>query len=618
MTRVGAAIACLLYRYSGQDDLVLGIRLPPLDGWLPVRCRVSAQRSFAAIAAELGERLAHARQHATQLRAVVAADGFNVALSWGEPSAGTHLPPPSCVELELAVSEHAQGLAGVARAALGTLGAPALRRLATHLACLLESAAQSPNQPIAQLQWMSVSERQRLLYTWNETEREIPAECSIPKLFAAQVARTPDQVAVICGDARLSYAELDRRSNQLARHLAELGLGRADRVVIALERSLELVVGIVAALKLGAVYVPIDPSHPRERNAFLLGDAQPRAVLAFARQLDALGPVCAPTLCLDRDWPEIARHSGSALVSDVAPFDPVVMFYTSGSTGQPKGALLHARGYMNLLHWFLRCTQMSSESRVLLMTPTTFDPSFKSIVGPLLGGAALVLAEATGFDPERLLLTIAEHQVTATFSTPTLLYSLVDWARARDFEQLASLRQLFFGGESTDPQRLRPWFESRHFHCTLYHNYGPCECCDVSTTFTPTPEQLQSYEALPLGRPLPNVRTYVLDGELEPVPVGVVGELYIGGIGVGLGYPNQPELTRSRFLPSHFVPGDVLYKTGDLARWVESGDLLFEGRIDTQIKIRGMRVELGEIEAALCAHVDVQDAVVAAWDQDGD
>jgi len=288
------------------------------------------------------------------------------------------------------------------------------------------------------------------------------------------------------------------------------------------------------------------------------------------------------------------------------------MIYTSGSTGKPKGTLLQAKGFLNAFDWFGKQCLITGPPKVLLMTPFSFDASFKIIITPLLIGGVLVLASADVYDAEKLLKTIKEQEVSQTFITPSLLYSLLDFAKSTNYAELSSLKAIFFGGEPTDVSKLRPWLNNPNCNCQLVHNYGPSECSDVTTGYKPTLEEINTLTELPIGRAIQNVRVYVVDKNLSLQPVGVAGELCIAGHALSRGYLNRAELTAEKFVPNPFATGERLYRTGDRVKWLPTGQLQFLGRIDNQVKIRGIRIEPGEIEAELNQHPGVFDSVVVA------
>ena len=487
-------------------------------------------------------------------------------------------------------------------------------RMVGHFRTLLAALVAEPERRIAELPMLTAPERRQVLVDCNQTAADFPAERCLHELFDAQADRTPDAVALVYGGESLTYRELDRRANQLARHLIGLGVGPGARVGICMERALELVVGILGTFKAGAAYVPLDPTHPRDRLAFLIEDMRAPVLLTLDRFAADIPSAGAQVLRLDADWPRIAAEDDSRPHTAVTPDDVVVVFYTSGSTGKPKGTLGHGRGYVNLLQYFVKSCRIDATSRAILMTPFTFDAAFKVIMAPLTVGGTLVLADDFKTDMQALIDCIARERATTTFINPSLLYALIEATRGENYRSLASLRALYFGGEPSDPRRFREWVASPNCTCTLIHEYGPAECSDAVTTGFPTRDELLEADALSIGGPIDNAKVYVLNDALEPQPLGVPGELYIGGLVVTWGYLERPGLTADRFVPSPYAAGERLYRTGDVVRRTAGGALYFVGRTDNQVKIRGIRIELGEIEVALKRHERVRQAIATARD----
>jgi amino acid adenylation domain-containing protein len=372
------------------------------------------------------------------------------------------------------------------------------------------------------------------------------------------------------------------------------------------------VVGILGILKAGAAYVPLDPGYPRERLAYILDDAQVRVLLTQERFGSSLREDANEVVCLDSDWQLISQESTANPMSGVVAKNLIAVIYTSGSTGKPKGSLLQVQGFLNAFDWFGKECLTTDKPRILLMTPFSFDASFKVIITPLLIGGVLVLASADAFDAGKLLKTIKKQAVTNTFITPSLLYSLLDFAKSTDYRDLSSLRAIFFGGEPTDVSRLRPWLNQKNCNCRMVHNYGPSECSDVTTVYRPNIEEINVLPDLPIGAPINNVRVHVVDKNLNLQPIGLAGELCISGLSLSRGYLNRPGLTAEKFIPNPFATQERLYRTGDRVKWLPLGHLQFLGRMDYQVKIRGMRIEPGEIEAVLNQHPAVLDSIVVA------
>ncbi|MEI2429486.1 non-ribosomal peptide synthase/polyketide synthase [Lysobacter yananisis] len=452
--------------------------------------------------------------------------------------------------------------------------------------------------------------RQRLLHEWNATDHAYSDQRCLHELFAEQAARTPQATALVFDGQRLSYAELDARGNRLAQHLRTLGVG-PDRVVgLCAERSLEMIVGVLGILKAGGAWVPLDPELPAQRLAAMVADIGVDLVLTqhhLREQALAQLDGAVRTLELDADWARIAAHDAVAPDSGVGPDDLIYVIFTSGSTGKPKASMNQHRSLVNLMQWLQASYGMDASDVVLQKTPLSFDVSVMEIFWPLLNGATLVIAKPGGHrDPAYLGAMVREHGVTTLNFVPSMLQVFLDEDELRG---CASLRRLFASGEAL-PGAMAARFLATS-DAALYNLFGPTETAIEASGCAV--ERADS-AIVPIGRPLWNTRLYVLDERLRPLPVGVGGELFIGGVAVGRGYLGQPQLTAERFLDSPFVAGERLYRTGDLARWRADGTVEYLGRLDHQVKVRGFRIELGEIEHALAAHEQVRQALVAARD----
>ncbi|HKG22749.1 MAG TPA: amino acid adenylation domain-containing protein [Blastocatellia bacterium] len=489
-----------------------------------------------------------------------------------------------------------------------------IERLAREFEVLVESAVSRPEAPIGELPILSPPERKQLLFELNDTgDASLDSNDSncIHRLFEEQVARTPDKSAVVYEAEKLTFAELNARSNQLARYLARRGVGPETRVAICLDRSLEMVVGLLGILKSGAAYVPLDPSYPGGRLAFVLKDARVCALLTaqhLSRQIDHPPPL----ICLDSDWETISCEEGENFESSVQPDNLAYVIYTSGSTGRPKGVMISHRAICNRLLWMQKYFPLTAADRVLQKTPFSFDASVWEFYVPLIAGAELIMARPGGHqESDYLVKAVAEHEATILQAVPSMLRVLLDDPA---FEKCASLRRVFCGGEAF-PTRLKEDFFAR-MDAKLVNLYGPTEA-SIDATFLECERADKAWADLaniPIGRPLANVQVYVLDEYMGPVPVGVRGELYISGAGLARGYMDRPDLTAEKFLPNRFSerPGERLYRTGDQARHLAGGIVEFLGRADHQVKLRGFRIELGEIESALDRSPSVKKAVVLA------
>jgi len=447
---------------------------------------------------------------------------------------------------------------------------------------------------------------------WNQTATPFPADRCVHDLFAAQAQRTPDAPALIFDDARLTYADLDRRANQLAHELQRRGVGPDCLVGICLERSPDLLAAMLAVLKAGGAYVPLDPSYPTERLRFMLQDARPTLVLSHTRVTALAAVDDHPLLLIDAPRPGSDDAPVTAPVSQVHPDQLAYVIYTSGSTGRPKGVAIAHRGLTNLATAYQRAFDLGAGQRVLQFFASSFDGSVADIFMALASGAALcVPGRDTVRSPDDLTRFIQAHGVTLATLPPTMLAQL-------DPDALPSLTTVISAGESVAPALVRRWANGRRF----INAYGPTEVT-VAATWYDASGLPAAAVSVPIGRPLANTQCYVLSPALQPTPIGVAGELYIGGVGVARGYLNRPALTAERFVDLEIATGGAdtpvircrAYRSGDRVRWRADGTLEFLGRYDDQVKIRGFRVELGEVEATLRGCPQVHDAAVVVREE---
>ncbi|MFK0294348.1 amino acid adenylation domain-containing protein [Streptomyces sp. NPDC090442] len=479
--------------------------------------------------------------------------------------------------------------------------------LAERLRLLLAQVAADPDQPLAALTVLSPDQRDRVVREWNDTAVALP-EVTLAELWSEQVRRTPRATALVGPDERLSYAELDARVDRLASQLAHRGAGPDRVVAVALPRSVELVVAILAVVKAGAAYLPLDLEHPAGRIAAMVADAGPVLVLTDSQSVDAL-PDSTPRLLLDEPIAPVSARPVRPL-----PAHPAYVIFTSGSTGRPKGVMVPHAAIVNRLLWMQRQYQLIGSDRVLQKTPAGFDVSVWEFFWPLISGATLVLAKPGGHrDPGYLAGLIRRESVTVTHFVPAMLQAFLREPGAAD---CTGLRRIICSGEALPAETQRELFAT--LGSTELHNlYGPTEAA-VDATYWRC-RRGDEGSSVPIGRPLANVAAFVLDGALRPVPPGVVGELHLSGTQLARGYIGRPALTAERFVACPFSAGERMYRTGDLVRWTAEGELEFVGRADAQVKIRGFRVELGEIEAALADHPEVtQAAVLLREDRPGD
>ena len=512
-------------------------------------------------------------------------------------------------DLSLGLAEKAGGLRGVLSYSTDLFDRGTIERLVGQFRELLAAVVAEPERRLSALPLLSTAERRTMLANWNDTRRAWPdSEACLHSLVARQAAATPEVVAIVDQTVRLTYGELDRRADRVAHRLRRLGVGPEVRVGVCLERSVDLVVGLLAVLKAGGAYVPLDPSYPRERLDFMLRDSRAHLLLTQHRlRLDLPGRD-TQVVCLDAEGEALGGEPPAAPESGVGPDNLAYVMYTSGSTGRPKGVMVSHRAVLNHLRWRQGYFPLSAGDRGLHKASVSFDDSVWEVFEPLLAGARLILARPGGqSDPSYLVQLIAEQQITTACFVPSLLRSFLE---EPNLGRCASLRRVTTGGEAL-PLELQELFFTR-LRAGLHNGYGPTEAT-ISATFW-TCERESDRRTVPIGRPIANTRIYVLDRHLRPVPVGVPGELYIGGDGLARGYLGRAALTAERFVPDPFtdVPGARLYRTGDRARYRGDGTLEFLGRLDFQVKIRGFRVEPGEIAATLAEHPGVGDAIVVA------
>ncbi len=494
--------------------------------------------------------------------------------------------------------------------------AAAIEQLIGSFARLLDQIVARPEQMLSALSPLSEAEHRRFIARQIDTSAYRQPEC-LHELFAMQATRTPDAIAVSCEDETLSYGELDRRSNQLAHHLRGLGVGPDVVVGLCVERSLDMVVGVLGILKAGGAYLPLDPNYPVDRIAYMLSDAKAAVLLVQQTLAERLPTGDAQVVRLDADWPEIARQPETAPAQTCAPQNLAYVIYTSGSTGRPKGTLMThdcvTRLFAATEVWF----GFGPQDVWTLFHSLAFDFSVWELWGALLkGGRLVVVPYWVSRSPELFHELLAREGVTVLNQTPSAFAGLIraDGATPREL----ALRFVIFGGEALNFAELEPWFE-RHGdgRPQLINMYGITETT-VHVTFRRVGQADIGVPASAIGRTIPDLAAYVLDEDLSPMPIGAAGELYIGGAGLARGYLGRPDLTAQRFVPNPFIAGERLYRTGDLARWSTNGELDYLGRIDHQVKIRGFRIELGEIEAALLAHPAVEQAAVVVRDDAGE
>ena len=629
-----AAFAVLLHRYCGQDDIVFGTlsdmrdrrELERMVGYcltpLVLRVDVHDDPSFVELLGRLRGDLLDGLSHQVPFERLVrelhphrdpAANPLFQAVFVLEPATAASDPAWSLHQMEaevgnavghakfdlhLELDERPEGHLDGRLIYNTDLFAPeTAKRVARHWGTLLEAIASAPSAPVCGLPLLGQDERNRQLVEWNATSAEYPRDACVHEFIGAQVKRTPDAVAAVFGDEQLTYRELDRRANRVAQLLSSANAG-GGLVAICVERSLEMLVGMLGILKCGAAYLPLDPRHPAERLARALEDSGAAVVLTQRHLLATLPDRQADAICLDDE--ATVEPADDAPPSSATADDLAYVLYTSGSTGRPKGVCVAHRALVNLLSAMAQSLGMAAKDTIVAITTYTFDIAAVELWLPLVTGARTVIASRdAASDGRRLAGFIARSKPTIVQATPTTWQMLIDsgWSGQRGLVALC-------GGEALAPALADSLLERAQ---TVWNMYGPTE-----TTVWSTMAAVQRGHPITIGRPIANTRVYILDRARQPVPVGVAGEIAIAGDGLALGYLNRPELTAQRFVADPFLAGARMYLTGDLARQLPDGLIEHRGRLDQQIKVRGFRVEPGEIEAALAGCPDVAAAVVVA------
>lgn len=638
-----AAFNVLFHRYTGQQEIIVGSpianrnrkELEGLIGFfantLPMRTNVSGELSFREVLARLKEAALGAYAH-QDLPFEYLVEQFHPERSLShsplvqvmfnfEPTIPQMAEMPGLsaslmdydnksakFDLTLFARDHGTEIFGTLEHNVDLFTSETIERMAGHLLTLLSGIVANPDQPISGLPLLTRHERYQMLEEWNATEAACPQLCA-HQIFEAQVHHAPNRTALIFENQELTYAQLNARANQLAHYLSSLGARPGKFVGIFMERSVEMIVAVLGVLKSGAACIPLDSVYPKERLTFMLEDSGAPVVVAQQAQAATLPVSGARLVCLDSEWQAISKEPENAPQVAVTPEDWMYVIYTSGSTGRPKGVVVPHRVLVNLVAWHQSSLRQSQ--RTLQFASLNFDVSFQEIFSTFISGGVLVVPpEPLRLDLQALGQYIQQHPVERFHLPPVVLQKLAEEFTSHP-EKFSAMREFVAGGEQLQITPAMVKFFRQLKDCRLYNHYGPSET-HVMTSF-PLPEQVDNWPALPpLGRPISNTELYLLDNYLQPVPIGVPGELYISGTCVAHGYLKRPALTAERFLPNPFSnkPGSRMYKTGDLVRYRPDGNVEFLGRNDFQVKIRGMRVELGEIEVELKRHPGVRDVAV--------
>ena len=674
-----AAFDTLLYRYTGTEDILVGSpianrnhsEIEGLIGFfvntLVMRTNLAANPSFSELLTRVREMAMDAYAHqdlpfemlveALQLQRDLSHTPLfqvmfvlqNAPMQQVELT-GLSVSPlltesaTAKFDLTLGITNTATGLVGVWEYNTDLFDASTIERMTGHFLTLLEGIIANPNERISELPLLTEVEQQQLLVEWNDTQVDYPLDKSIHQLFEEQVDRTPDAIAVVYENQQLTYRQLNNCANQLAHYLKSLGVKADTLVGICVKRSIEMLVGLLGILKAGGAYVPLDPDYPQQRLAFMLNDAALPVVLTQQSLLESLPEHTAQVVCLDSDRQLIAQHSPENPLTGSKPENLAYVIYTSGSTGKPKGVQVSHNGVVNFLASLSLCPGLTDSDTFCAVTTISFDIAALELYLPLIVGAKIVVvSREVARDGARLLLELQESGTTVMQATPATWQMLL--ASGLSTQKLGM--KLLCGGEALPDQLAHQLLETGS---EVWNLYGPTETTIWSSIYQLRnhSKQLEARSAIasgaalpaiaPIGRPIANTQIYILDTQLQPVPIGVPGELYIGGAGLAKGYLNRSELTQEKFIPNPFedsaalasprsrsvsqrasAGGSKLYKTGDLARYLPDGNIEYLGRIDNQVKIRGFRIELGEIEAVLRQLGYIQaSCVIAREDIPGD
>ncbi|MEG4574238.1 amino acid adenylation domain-containing protein [Microcoleus sp. N3A4] len=632
------AFKVLLYRYTNQSDIVVGTpvanrqhsQIQGLIGFfvnnLVLRTNLSGNPTFLQLLKQVrGVVLeAYDHQHLPFEKLVEALHPernlsctplFQVALVLEhEPTSAVilkdltiNLSEPgenhtAKLDLSLSLYKTEQGLTGAFEYSTDLFNATTIARMIEHWQTLLAGIVANPEQRLSDLPLLTAIEQHKLLVEWNQTEQDYSQNLCIHQVFEEQVEQTPNAVAVIFKEEQLTYRELNARANRLARHLQTLGVGPEVLVGICMERSLEMIVGLLGILKAGGAYVPIDPAYPSERIAYMLDDSQLPVLLTQQKLVASFPEHQARVVCLDSDWQEISAMPELSLITGVTPDNLAYVIYTSGSTGKPKGVLIPHSGLLNLVFWHQHAFEVTSSDRATQLAGTAFDASVWEVWPYLALGASIYLIKPEILlSPEKLRDWVVDKQITITFVPTPIAEKLLSVQWSKD----VALRIMLTGGDKLHQ------YPSASIPFKVVNNYGPTENTVVTTSGLVVCDSTDN--TLPhIGRPIDNTQVYILDRYLQPVPIGVAGEVHIASVGLARGYLNRPDLTAEKFIFNPFSnqPSSRLYKTGDLARYLPDGNIEYLSRIDNQVKIRGFRIELGEIEAVLANHPNVRSVTV--------
>ncbi|QFS50801.1 non-ribosomal peptide synthetase [Nostoc sphaeroides] len=642
-----AAFKVLLHRYTQQDDILVGTpianrnrsEIEGLIGFfvntLVLRSNLAGNPTFKELLAQVREVTLGAYAHQDlpfeQLveelqpeRDLSHSSLFQVMfILQNAPTEVLHLPDltldPLKIEsqtanfdLTLSMVETEIGIKGGIEYNTDLFDADRISRMLGHFLTLLESIIAHPEQPISDLALLTATENQQILNTWNSNQIYVPQQC-IHQLFEVQVEKTPDAVAVVFENEKITYKELNQRANKLAHYLQTQGIKPDILVGICLERSCELVVGILGILKVGGAYLPLDPAYPQERLAYMLEDAQLSAIITQEKLVNNLSIHNIQIICIDSNWEQITNQTRENPVSQVTANNLAYVIYTSGSTGKSKGVMIEHRSLVNAyLAWEEAYHLQKNATSHLQMASFSFDVFTGDLVRALCSGGKLVLCPREFLlEPEKLYQLMLQEQVDCAEFVPGVLRNLTQYLEQSQ-QRLDFMQLLVCGSDSWYVQEYEEFRQICSPKTRLINSFGLTEATIDSTYFETRKTNLPVEQLVPIGQPFANTEIYILDSYLQPLPVGVTGEIYIGGAGLARGYLNRPDLTAEKFIPNYFTQktGEYIYKTGDLGRWLPDGNIELIGRVDNQVKLRGFRIELGEVEAVLGKHPMLKESVV--------
>jgi amino acid adenylation domain-containing protein len=643
-----AAFKVVLHRYSGQTDLVVGspvagrshVELESLIGvlfnTLPLRTDLSGDPTFPTLLKRVRQTAleAYAHQslpfekmveHLNPPREANRSSIFQVMFNLENLTEA--LPTSRYLtieeiefdhqvafyELSVEFVETSEGLTGLFHYKTDLFAAATIERMISHFETLLSAVTDSPNQSISRLPMLGEAERHQILVEWNDTASPVSNDRCIHRLFEEQVERTPEAAALIFEDSELSYHDLNQRANQLAHRLLEMGVVADSIVGVCVERSFEMFIGLFGVLKAGGAYLPMDPAYPKERLSYMLEDSQTSILLTQSHLVCGLPAFQGRIICLDKTGSETKQQPVTNPNGRCDPKHLAYVIYTSGSTGTPKGVMIEHQALVNFTAGVTKQYGITGNDRILQFSSFSFDASVEEIFPALTTGASLVLRSETFLQTSKSFWQQCGYFRLTVLDLPTAFWHEL----VRDLGETAgqlpdSIRLVVIGGESVRAEAVNQWMEWAPPTIRLINGYGPTETTVVATTYEFAAKH--QFEQVPIGRPLPNTLVYLLDPAGSPVPIGLPGELTIAGTGLARGYLNQPDLTAETFLPDPFAkhPGGRLYKTGDLAKYLPDGNIVFLGRMDHQVKIRGFRIEPGEIESVLATHPAVESCAVVA------